>query len=550
MSTAKFRPSDTVDFLVIGAGAAGGIIAKQLSTAGFQVVVLEQGPYLREKDYTHDEIKYTFQPGLTNDPSLQPVMFRRSEGEAAKPVKAIEYGRQVGGGSVHFTANYWRFHESDFEERSLFGDVPGTGLADWPIRYADLEPYYTTAERELGISGLAGANPFEGPRSKPYPLPPMPVKSSGVIFERATRKLGLHPFPAPVAILSQPYQGRGACVQCGFCESFGCEMRAKSSTLVTVIPIAEKTGRCEIRPNSYVRRIQTDGSGRVTGALYFDANRREVFQKAKALILCANGVETPRLLLISASSRFPQGLANSSGLVGKYLMWDNGGFASGLFEHPLNEYKGIQVTRVIHDYYRSDPKRGFYGGGAIDARFDYYPAGFALHGMPPDAPKWGAEYKQMLRTYFTHTMSLLAHTSSLAQLKNTITLDPEVKDAWGLPAVRVTFDFHADDLAAMNWVLKKQVEILEAAGAKKIWTLPVQDQMPSRHLMGTCRMGSDPNRSVVDRFHRAHDVPNLLIVDGSSFVTSARQQPTATIQALAYRAAEYAIGAAKRGDLS
>ncbi|HTT65970.1 MAG TPA: GMC family oxidoreductase [Bryobacteraceae bacterium] len=550
MSTAKFRPSDTVDFLVIGAGAAGGIIAKQLSTAGFQVVVLEQGPYLREKDYTHDEIKYTFQPGLTNDPSLQPVMFRRSEGEAAKPVKAIEYGRQVGGGSVHFTANYWRFHESDFEERSLFGDVPGTGLADWPIRYADLEPYYTTAERELGISGLAGANPFEGPRSKPYPLPPMPVKSSGVIFERATRKLGLHPFPAPVAILSQPYQGRGACVQCGFCESFGCEMRAKSSTLVTVIPIAEKTGRCEIRPNSYVRRIQTDGSGRVTGALYFDANRREVFQKAKALILCANGVETPRLLLISASSRFPQGLANSSGLVGRYLMWDNGGFASGLFEHPLNEYKGIQVTRVIHDYYRSDPKRGFYGGGAIDARFDYYPAGFALHGMPPDAPKWGAEYKQMLRTYFTHTMSLLAHTSSLAQLKNTITLDPEVKDAWGLPAVRVTFDFHADDLAAMNWVLKKQVEILEAAGAKKIWTLPVQDQMPSRHLMGTCRMGSDPNRSVVDRFHRAHDVPNLLIVDGSSFVTSARQQPTATIQALAYRAAEYAIGAAKRGDLS
>ena len=550
MSTAKFRPSDTVDFLVIGAGAAGGIIAKQLSTAGFQVVVLEQGPYLREKDYTHDEIKYTFQPGLTNDPSLQPVMFRRSEGEAAKPVKAIEYGRQVGGGSVHFTANYWRFHESDFEERSLFGDVPGTGLADWPIRYADLEPYYTTAERELGISGLAGANPFEGPRSKPYPLPPMPVKSSGVIFERAARKLGLHPFPAPVAILSQPYQGRGACVQCGFCESFGCEMRAKSSTLVTVIPIAEKTGRCEIRPNSYVRRIQTDGSGRVTGAVYFDANRREVFQKAKALILCANGVETPRLLLISASSRFPQGLANSSGLVGRYLMWDNGGFASGLFEHPLNEYKGIQVTRVIHDYYRSDPKRGFYGGGAIDARFDYYPAGFALHGMPPDAPKWGAEYKQMLRTYFTHTMSLLAHTSSLAQLKNTITLDPEVKDAWGLPAVRVTFDFHADDLAAMNWVLKKQVEILEAAGAKKIWTLPVQDQMPSRHLMGTCRMGNDPNRSVVDRFHRAHDVPNLLIVDGSSFVTSARQQPTATIQALAYRAAEYAIGAAKRGDLS
>jgi choline dehydrogenase-like flavoprotein len=171
-------------------------------------------------------------------------------------------------------------------------------------------------------------------------------------------------------------------------------MRAKSSTLVSVIPVAEKTGRCEIRPNSYVRKIETDAHGRTTGAIYFDTNRREVFQRAKAVVLCANGAETARLLLLSKSKLFPEGLANSSGLVGKYLMWDNGGFASGSFEHPFNEYKGIQVTRVIHDYYRADPKRGFYGGGGIDARFDYYPASFALHGMPPDAPKWGAEYRR------------------------------------------------------------------------------------------------------------------------------------------------------------
>ncbi len=240
MSSVKFRPADPVDFLVIGAGAAGGVMAKELSTAGFKVVVLEQGPYLREKDYTHDEIKYTFEPGLTNDPRLQPITFRKTEADPAKLVKAIEYGRQVGGGSVHFTGNYWRFHESDFRERSEFGNIPGTGFADWPIQYADLEPYYTKAEYELGISGLAGANPFEAPPSKPYPLPPMPVKSSGVIFERATKQLGLHPYPAPVAILSQPYQGRSACVSCGFCESFGCEMRAKSSTLVTVIPVLRR----------------------------------------------------------------------------------------------------------------------------------------------------------------------------------------------------------------------------------------------------------------------------------------------------------------------
>src|SRR5579875_2529490 len=339
MTAPQFKPAEPVDFLVIGAGAAGGVVAKELSTAGFSVVVLEQGPYLREKDYTHDEIKFTFEPGFTNDTKLQPIMYRPNENEPAIAKKMIMYGRQVGGGSVHFTANYWRFHETDFHERSLFGDVPGTSFADWPISYADLEPFYTKAEYDLGISGVAGANPFEGPRSKPYPLPPMPVKSSGVLFERATRKLGLHPFPAPMAILSQPYRGRGACVHCGFCEAFGCEVRAKSSTQASVIPMAEKTGRCEIRPNSYVRRIATDGNGRATGATYFDQQRNEVFQRARTVVVCANGVESPRLLLLSKSNLFPNGLANSSGLVGKNLMWDNGILASAVFEHPLNEFK-------------------------------------------------------------------------------------------------------------------------------------------------------------------------------------------------------------------
>jgi choline dehydrogenase-like flavoprotein len=552
MNGVHFNNSDAVDFLIIGAGAAGGVLAKELSTAGFTVVVLEQGPYLREKDFTHDEIKYTFQPGLTNNPKLQPITFRKSEAEPAAPMKAIEYGKQVGGGTVHFTANYWRFHESDFNERSIYGAIPGTGFADWPISYADLEPYYTKAEYDLGISGLAGANPFEGPRSKPYPLPPMPVKSSGVLFERATRKLGLHPFPAPMAILSQPYHGRSACAHCGFCESFGCEMGAKSSTLASLIPVAERTGRCEIRPNSYVRKVQLNEHGLAAGAVYFDAARRENFQRAKAVVLSANGVESARLLLMSASNRFPHGLANGSGLVGKYLMWDTGSAVSGVFEHPLNEYKSIQVTRLIHDYYRADPKRGFYGGGGIDARFDYYPASFALHGLPDDAPKWGAEYKKALQTYFTRTMLLLAHTTSLPLETNTITLDPKVKDAWGLPAIRVTFQPHPDDLATMRWIIPKQVEILETAGATKVWTQPfdLPDLMPSRHLMGTCRMGNDPKTSVVNSYSRAHDIPNLFIVDGSNFVTSARQQPTATIQALAYRAADHATQLAKRGELA
>lgn len=549
--TAQFKPTETVDFIVIGAGAAGGVVAKELSTAGFSVVVLEQGPYLQEKDYSHDEIKYTFKAGFTNDPKLQPIMFRKNENEPAIAKQTIMYGRQVGGGSVHFTANYWRFHESDFHERSLFGDVPGTSFADWPISYNDLEPFYTKAEYDLGISGMAGANPFEAPRSKPYPLPPMPVKSSGVLFEQATKKLGLHPFPAPVAILSQPYRGRGACVHCGFCEAFGCEIRAKSSTKVTVIPVAEKTGRCEIRPDSYVRKIETDGRGRATGAIYFDSQRREMFQRARAVVVCANGVESPRLLLNSKSNLFPQGLANSSGLVGKNLMWDLGVLASAVFEHPLNEFKSIQVTRLIHDYYRADPKRGFYGGGGIDARFQYYPAGFALFGLPDDAPRWGLEYKKTVGEYFTRTMSLLGHATSLPMEKNSVSLDPGVKDAWGLPAVRITYERHPDDMANLKWLLEREYEIFEAMKPKKYWAAPDAFDLPvSVHLMGTCRMGADPKNSVVNRYSQTHDVPNLFVVDGSNFVTSARQQPTATIQALAYHAADHMIRAAKSGEIS
>jgi len=538
-----------VDFIVIGSGAAGGVVAKELATAGFRVVVLEQGPYLREKDFTHDEIKFNFQSPLINNHKLQPNTFRRTESEEAKVQRSVGYGRQVGGGSVHYAANYWRFHEIDFIERSRWGAISGTGFADWPITYADLEPYYTKAEYDLGISGLAGSNPFDSWRSKPYPLPPMPVKSSGVLFERGAKKLGLHPFPAPLAVLSQPYRGRAACVHCGFCARYGCEMGAKSSSLATVIPMAVHTGFCEIRPDSYVRKIQTDDAGRVTGALYFDRDRKEVFQKAKAVVLCANGAETPRLLLLSKSNRFPQGLANSSGLVGKYLMFDTGGTAEAMFEHPLNDFKSVEATRLVHDFYDADPKRGFYGGGGMDARFNFNPISFALRGMPRDMPQWGREFKKNLAEYFSRTMTSMSHATCLPLEQNSISLDPQVKDDWGVPAIRVTFQSHPDDKANAKFLLDRQLEILEAAGARKTWTHGVWDVTASVHLMGTCRMGNNPAESVVDKYHRAHDVPNLFIVDGSSFVTSGRQQPTCTIQALAYRAADHIVKSARVGKI-
>jgi choline dehydrogenase-like flavoprotein len=267
LDTPKYKTSDEVDFVVVGSGAAGGIIAKELSQNGFRVVVLEQGPYLTEADFTHNEVKVLNEDLLTNHPKLQPNTFRKTPNDTAKVQRTIAYGRLVGGTSVHFTANFWRFHEIDFIERTKVGPISGTGFADWPITYADLEPYYTKVEWEVGVSGLAGASPFDPPRSKPYPMPPLPTKCSGVLLEKAGRKLGWNPFPAPMAILSQPRAGRSACVNCGFCLGFGCEVGAKSSSLAAMIHVAEKTGRCEIRPNSYVHKIEVDERTRDWGGL-------------------------------------------------------------------------------------------------------------------------------------------------------------------------------------------------------------------------------------------------------------------------------------------
>jgi choline dehydrogenase-like flavoprotein len=548
-AAARYKTTDAVDFVIVGSGAAGGVLAKELSSNGFRVVVLEQGPRLEPGDFEHDEYSVYNLNALTNNWREQPNTFRKSENENAQTKPTVWYGRLVGGGSVHFTSNYWRFHEIDFLERSRKGSVPGAGLEDWPITYADLEPYYTKAEWELGVSGLAEASPFDPPRSKPYPLPPLPIKSSGVLMERGAKKLGWHAFPAPMAILSQNYRGRHACMHCGFCEAFGCEWGAKSSTLATMIPIAEQSGRCEVRANSYVSQIETNAVGRATGVVYFDKQKRERRQEAKVVVLCANGAETPRLLLMSRSKQFPNGLANSSGLVGKYLMFDwAAAMSAGVFEHPLNDFKSVHVSRVIHDFYEIDPKHGLFGGGGLDGRFDLYPVGFALSGFAPAMPQWGREFKKNLRD-FPRMMYVLSHNAALAVETNTITLDPEVKDAWGLPAIRVTYRDHPETTKTVQFMQDREMELLDAAGALKTWRLPFDNRDTSVHLMGTCRMGKDPKKSVINTDHRSHDVPNLFICDGSSFVTSGRNQPTATIQALAFRAADRITTLAKKNEI-
>jgi choline dehydrogenase-like flavoprotein len=547
----KYKTSEVVDFVIIGSGAAGGILAKELSTNGFSVVVLEQGPYIHESEFSHDEIKILQEDFLTNHPKLQPNTFRKTPKDKAKQQRTVLYGRAVGGTSNHFTANFWRFHEIDFVERSKIGVVPGSTLVDWPITYADLEPYYTKVEWEVGVSGLAGASPFDPPRSKPYPMPPLPVKANGIIFERAARKLGWNPFPAPMAILSQPRAGRSACVNCGFCLGFGCEVKAKSSSLASVIPLAEQSGKCEIRPNSYVHKIEMDERGRATGALYFDEKKTVHLQKAKAVIVSANGAETPRLLLLSASSKYPEGLANSSGQVGKNLMFNTAAVSVGVFDEPTNDYKGFAVSRILHDFYELDAQTvGFYGGGGLDARFDMTPIGFAFGGLPPGSPRWGKDFKALLAHNFTRSFEIFGHGTSLPVEDNSFSIDPDVKDAWGLPALRLTYKDHPDDIKLAHWLAARSSELLDAAGAKQHWTFPIDEQQFGVHLLGTCRMGKDPKTSVVNADHQTHDVKNLFLCDGGSFVTSGRGQPTMTIMALAFRAADRIRDLAKRGELN
>ena len=551
-SNVTFATREAVDFVIIGSGSAGGILAKELSTAGFDVVVLEQGPYRKASDFSHDEFSVFFQSELRGGgQEVHAQTFRRNENEVATmpPSPPARYARGVGGSSVHFTANFWRFRQSDFKERSLLGPISGTNFADWPITYEELEPYYTKVDWEIGLSGAPG--PFDAPRSKPFPVPPMPIKSSGVLLEKGAKALGLNAQVEPLAILSKPHNGRPACISCGFCMGFGCEVGAKSSTLAAMIPLAEATGHCEIRPESVVIRIDTDDSGRANQVVYLDKHGNEQAQKAKAVVLSANGAETARLLLMSATSKNPDGLANSSGFVGRNLMHNAHGLALGVFAEPLNDYKGVQVTRIIHDFYENDETRGFYGGGGIDARplFSASPIWHAFEGMPDGVPTWGAQWKDEITHNFTRQMAVVGGTTSLAMDSNNITLDPESKDYWGRPAIRETYTDHPDDVAMAGFLADKAVELHEAAGAEKIWRRPDHLSSGGEHLLGTCRMGNDPATSVVDASHRSHDVPNLFICDGSSLVTSGRGQPTMTIMALAFRAADKIKAAAAAGEI-
>ena len=543
-----YTPDTEVDFVVIGSGPAGASVARELSRAGFEVVVMEQGTAFSPADMEHDELGF-INGRWTNSAETQPQTFRKTASEKAQRRFYVQYAKAVGGTSFHFTANYWRFRPIDFNEFSKRGNVPGANLADWPITYEELEPYYSAVEWAIGVSGEVSTAKGEPHHSKGYPVPPLNVTGPGVLLEVGAKKLGWSSKAAPMAILSRPYNGRQPCHNCGFCLGFPCEWGAKSGANYTMIPEAVKTGKCEVRTNSYVRKIETNDKGRVTGVVYFDKDKKEVVQRAKAVVLCANGAETPRLLLMSKSNQFPDGLANSSGVVGKNFMFNGGALSNGEFEHEINGHKGPVVTRISHELYELDPKLGFIGGGGYDFRVDV-PAMLRTLSMPPEFPQWGADFKARMKPWLQNSLLSYGHTTSLPSETNRVELDPELKDAWGLPSIRTTYKEHEHDMRMFKYFQERGRELLTAAGATKIHDTPINDEPGSTvHLLGTARMGNDPKTSVVNKFHRAHDVPNLFVVDGSSFVTSGRGQPTLTIQALAFRAADHIAQAARKGEI-
>jgi choline dehydrogenase-like flavoprotein len=530
--------SNKPDVIIIGSGAGGGVIAKELGEAGLEVVVLEAGRRYRPyDDYPTQALDFEVRAAGTFSPK-DPNRDRYT----APRKSPFEYTRVkgVGGSTLAFHAMTPRFHESDFRVRSEDGVAD-----DWPISYADLEPYYTRVEYELGVSGPEGeeANPFEPPRSRPYPTPPHELNLASRTIQRGAAKLGLHLVREPLAIPTKDWNGRPACINAGTCR-LGCKISAKSSIDVTYVPKAERTKKVQIRSECMARRITLGPDGKARSVIYFDSEGRENEIAARVIVVAGNAVETPRLLLLSKCREFPDGLANSSGLVGKRFMEHLSVFAFGVFPERIDPWRGVPTGGIIQDFYATNRDNGFVRGWTVSVENDnQWPLATAHR-----VPGWGAEHKARVKEIFGHVVGVASDGEQLPREDNQIGLDPVVKDNYGLPVPLIVNTHSENDRAMIDAISKKHLEILEAAGAKDVVVNPAIPGY-SAHYLGTCRMGDNPRTSVVDPWCRTHDVPNLYIGDGSVFVTGAAVNPALTISAIATRTAEGIVAAFQRGDL-
>ena len=509
---------DEVDICIVGAGAGGSVLAHRLARAGLSVVVIEAGPFWDPaSDFASDEL--AMQKLGWQDTRLvtgnDPVVMGHNNS-----------GRGVGGGTTHFTGVFLRFHESDFQTYS----TDGVGV-DWPLTYEDLAPYYSDIEREIAVSGPRHFpwGSFHGP----YPYPERaPLSPNAEVFRRGCERLGIQSAPTPLAILAAPFEGRPPCINRGFCNQ-GCKPNSKYSALIHHIPKAIASG-AEVLSDCMVTRLEMDGAGAVTGVL-FQHEGREYRQKARTVILSTFVVETPRLLLQTTDARFPDGLANSSGMVGKCVMPHSSHDMYGLFNEEVRIYKGTPVLASTQDFYATDTSRGFRRGYTLHAH-GARPVAFA--GGLAQAGIWGEELREAMRDYnFFARITLVGEV--LPDPRNRITLADET-DEYGLHRALLHFSYGDNDNRLIAHAVTTANEILQAAGGRPRYVVP-----ESAHLMGGCRMGDDPQTSVVNADCQCHDVPNLYICSAAVFPTSGGGNPTETIMAIAARTADRILEVAR-----
>lgn len=534
------------DACVIGSGAGGSTVTYALAKAGLKVLVIEQGNNyfvglddpngLGAPAFSNDELKLQVRQMIAQDPVIEPRTFRASEADGDRTLVGDVNGlpRNVGGAAVHADMKFPRFRETDFQLGTLLGAIPGASFADWPVDYAALERFYVEIEQAIGVQGSEGADadPFAPAKSKPYPMPPgLPMYSNTVLAD-AARSLGYHPFAYPTAVASRPYRGRPACIDCGFCSGYGCPTNAKSSPAVTLLRDALLTGNVQLRFNCAVTRLVPNATATAVDAVeYVDATGAVLQVSADRYVLSASAGESARILLMSADG----GLGNSSGLVGRNLMFHFQTIVIGVLRERVHGERGRSVTLGFSDFRGTpgDPDAPLAGIVELGTSSDLI--GEAKNYALSQLAQQGAKLKALIAQspLRDKLLAMTMQAEDAPQATNRVDLDPAVKDVYGRPALRVTYASHVFETAARDFYVPKLLAIQKAAGAQFGIVAPPDVPSVSRHIMGTLRMGNDPATSVCDRTGKLWDLGNVWSADGALFPTSSGFNPTLTIQALA-----------------